>query len=65
MDLELLNLTKYVDAVAELAATLESDIKAGDKISSKTVLALSKLVAAARTVERSLSIVEHGKQKYN
>lgn len=52
MNEELLKITLYVNATADLCACLESDIKAGNKITSKTVLALSKLIKAAKEVEK-------------
>lgn len=42
-----LKLVNYVHAATDLAEAVEADIKAGRKMSSKTVLALSKFAAAA------------------
>jgi hypothetical protein len=53
-DIALRNLTKYVNAASDLAEALEVDIKKGNKISTETVLRLSKFVAAAKAVSSLL-----------
>lgn len=54
MNKAFLDLTKYVNAGADLAESIAADIQAGSKITSKTVLALSKFSAAARDVSNML-----------
>lgn len=49
MDDTLQKLVTYVNAAADLAEALESDIKRDQKVSSKTVVALSRFVSAAHT----------------
>jgi hypothetical protein len=49
----------YVDVAQELAANIEADIQSPDrKISSGTVLALSKLVSVGNGLDKMLAIVE-------
>ncbi len=52
MDRELAKISKYVNAGADLAESLEVDIRAGKKITSQTVLNLSKFIAAAQEVSK-------------
>ena len=53
-----IELAKYVNATADLAESVERDIRNGNKISSDTVLALSKLIAAAKRVENIVDMFE-------
>lgn len=61
-----LKLIKYVNAATDMAESLERDIKAKDrKVSNDTVLALSKFVAAANSVQKMLDQVERDTVKLN
>lgn len=50
-------LKQYVDAAHDLAETIEDDIKKGKKISSKTVLQLSKFVKATQAFSKQLEVL--------
>ncbi len=58
-------LLKYVDAANMLAACVEMDIKGAKKISSDTVLALSKFVAAAHRIKQLSDALEAGRDYEN
>ena len=55
---EFIKLLRFVNASADLAEGVERDIKNGKKISSDTVLRLSKYVSAAKSVANLLDQVE-------
>lgn len=56
------DLIEYIDAVGELAASVESDIKKGERITSRTVLALSTLVSRAQKVQEELDGLQKDRQ---
>ncbi len=59
-------LVKYVGAAHDLAESIEADIKNKTrKISSKTVLALSKFVTASHAIQNMLDHVEAANIKLN
>lgn len=55
MDEGYIKLDMFVNCVADLAVSLEADIKNGKVISNDTVLCLSRLVAASAAVEDMLA----------
>jgi hypothetical protein len=59
------DLLKYVDAANMMAATLEMDIKKGRTISSDTVVALSKFIAAAMHIKSLSDALEEGRTYEN
>lgn len=63
MDTELTKISKYVNAGADLAESLEADIRAGKKITSQTVLNLSKFIAAAKEVSKLWETMSNEKNK--
>lgn len=56
LDPNLIKLSKYVNAAADLAEGLEADIKLGKTVSSRTILNLSKFITAAVEVEKMLDM---------
>lgn len=54
---EYLCLQLYVNKATDLAEAVQSDIKAGKKISTETILALAKFIKAADNVKGMLSII--------
>lgn len=66
MNEEYLKLVKYVGAASDLAEAIEVDIKSKSRtVSTETVLALSKFVAAAHSVKKMLDTVESSRIKLN
>ncbi len=59
------DLLRYVDAVNMLAANVELDIKKGKKVSSDTVLALSKFLSAAHNIKGLSDALEEGRKYEN
>lgn len=64
MNPDLKKLTAYVNAVSDLAESVERDIKNGNKISSDTVLRLSKLIAAVNKVASLIDNLHINDLKY-
>lgn len=58
MNKAFLDLTKYVNAGADLAESIAKDIEHGNKITNETVLALSKFAIAARDVATMLDNID-------
>ena len=52
-----LKLKRYVDSAAALAAQVQKDIEAGKKISTQTVLKLSKYVSASNDYAKYLDLL--------
>jgi hypothetical protein len=55
----------YFDEVADLAISIEKDIKNGRTISSGTVLALSKTIAAGQRINKFVDYIDKTKVKIN
>ena len=55
----------YFDVVADLAISIENDIKNGKTISSDTVLALSKTIAAGQRINKFVDYIDKTKVKTN
>lgn len=58
-------LADYFNAVADLCATLEYDLKNGNKITSKTVVNLSKTVSVGNKITEFIDVVTESDVKYN
>lgn len=54
MNAEMLKITRYVNAVADLVEQIESDLRAGRSISDASMLKLSLLKDAADSVAKIL-----------
>jgi hypothetical protein len=54
MSTEYLKLTAYVNRASELAECVQADLKAGQKISTKTIAALARFIKAADNVKDML-----------
>lgn len=65
IDPNFLIIGKYVNAGADLAEELARDIKAGKKISERTIIALSRFKEAADTAARLLDPVLETSTKLN
>lgn len=66
MSKEFDDIVKYVDCAACLADAVEADVKSkGRKISSATVLALSKFITAAAVLQPLLDTAEASRVKLN
>lgn len=50
METKVVDLTDFIDHAVALAESIEQDIRNGDKITSETVLCLSKFVAISEPV---------------
>jgi hypothetical protein len=57
MSTEYLKLTAYVNRASELAECLQADLKAGNKITTKTVNALARFIKAADNVRDMLETI--------
>lgn len=55
----------YVEAASTLAESLERDITKGPRISTNSIVALSKFTSAAKNVKPLLDMVEVDKLKLN
>lgn len=60
-----LKLIKYVNCASELAESLQGDIKRGEKVTSNTVVKLSKFIAAAQAIQNLLDQVQVDTIKLN
>jgi hypothetical protein len=63
--IDLQDVVEFVDAANTLAQSIESDIKAGDEISSRTVLALSKYIKTNQAMRPLLDAVQKDMLKLN
>jgi len=50
METRVVDLTDFIDLAIALAESIEQDIRSGDKISSETVLCLSRFVTISEPV---------------
>lgn len=62
---EYMKLVKYVNAASDLAESVTRDIKKGKKISSQTVVHLSKFVTASHLVQKMIDQIEQTNYNLN
>ncbi len=66
MDQNYLKLIKYVGAAADLAEGLTATLKSGkDRITSETIVNLSKFYSASEAVQKILDVIEKDKVSIN
>ncbi len=58
-------LINYVNAATDLAESVEADVKKGKKLTSKTVLALSKFVSQANSFQKIVDQVQSNSVRLN